>query len=72
MSKDTMGAIAIALLFTVVFLLVITTKRENKEFKENYRIDLKQNGYLVYKSHNGEVVFVAKDSLELFFLDDNL
>lgn len=72
MSKDTIGAITIALIFTVIFLLVITTRREKREFKENYRIDLKQNGYLVYKSHNGEVVFVHKDSLELFFLNDNL
>lgn len=76
-----MGNLRMFLLALIVAILCfslawsIAVWKDNQlrvQFKENYRIDLKQDGYLVYKCHNGEIVFVPTDSLELFFLDDNL
>lgn len=43
-----------------------------QEFKENYRIDLKQDGYLIVDSHDGECYFVPFGHLEDWFLKRNL
>lgn len=69
------------ILFVIPFLIVlaigIAYSNENKsdsrrDFRENYRIDLKQEGYLVYDPTRDRTVFVQKDSLEEWFLQDNL
>lgn len=61
--------------FAIVVVSILIYKRVTDrptEFKENYRIDLKQNGYLVYDPMKDTTVFVVKDSLEEWFLQDNL
>lgn len=62
----------IGIAITAIVFFALFKSPENPDFKENYRIDLKENGYLIYKSYNGDTVFVPRDSLELFFLNDNL
>jgi hypothetical protein len=61
--------------FALVVISMLIYKRvitDNTGFKENYRIDLKQDGYLVYDPIKDTTVFVARDSLEEWFLKDNL
>jgi hypothetical protein len=61
--------------FAIVVVGVLIYKRvtdKPTEFKENYRIDLKQDGYLVYDPVRDTTVFVERDSLEEWFLKDNL
>lgn len=61
--------------FAIIVVGVLIYKRvtdKPTEFKENYRIDLKQDGYLVYNPANNTTVFVERDSLEEWFLKDNL
>lgn len=61
--------------FALVIVSILIYKRVTNnptEFKENYRIDLKQDGYLVYDPMKDTTVFVVKDSLEEWFLQDNL
>lgn len=60
----------------VIVLLLLSQgwdgKNSHDEFKENYRIDLKQDGYLVYDPVRNTTIFVERDSLEEWFLKDNL
>lgn len=42
-----------------------------QDFKKNYEIDLKQDGYLIL-DEKGDVYYVPFDELEEWFLDDNL
>lgn len=61
--------------FALVVLSMLIYKRvtdKPTEFKENYRIDLKQDGYLVYDPMKDTTIFVERDSLEEWFLKDNL
>lgn len=61
--------------FALVIIGILIYKRvtdNHTEFKENYRIDLKQDGYLVYDPVRDKTVFVERDSLEEWFLKDNL
>jgi hypothetical protein len=49
----------------------ITNNYKPSDFKENYKIDLKQDGYLI-EDQNGEVYFVPNGQLEVWFLEMNL
>lgn len=49
---------------------VINTYKPS-DFKSNYQIDLKQDGYLIL-DQQGEVYYVPFDSLEEWFIEDNI
>ena len=42
------------------------------DFRENYAIDLKPDGYLIVDSHDGECYYVPFGQLEDWFLEMNL
>jgi hypothetical protein len=42
------------------------------DFKENYRVDLKPDGYLIVDSYDGECYFVPFGGLEDWFNEMNL
>ena len=73
MSANVVNTAIISFAVTVVGVLIYKRVTDKPtEFKENYRIDLKQDGYLVYDPIKDTTVFVVKDSLEEWFLKDNL
>lgn len=73
MSTNVVNTAIITFALVVVSILIYKRVTDKPtEFKENYRIDLKQDGYLVYDPMKDTTVFVVKDSLEEWFLQDNL
>lgn len=73
MSTNVVNTAIITFALVVVSILIYKRVTDKPtEFKENYRIDLKQDGYLVYDPMKDTTVFVKRDSLEEWFLKDNL
>ncbi len=45
---------------------------EPEDFRQNYGIDLKPDGYLIYDNNDGEVYYVPFDELEQWFIEMNM
>ncbi|MCB1712316.1 MAG: hypothetical protein KDH96_07530 [Candidatus Riesia sp.] len=64
-------AASLILTFTVEYLIDTQEQQEQQKIDYNYKIDLKQDYYIIYDNH-GKVDTVAHGELEEFIINDNM